>query len=144
MAFMTRPRRCRSRVIKICEGLAFDGSAHDAFERPDHIVIFRRDECERVAGALCASRATDAMDIGVGGVGHVEVDDVRDAFNVEPARCDVSGDHDGEVSTFETGEGLLALSLRTIAVQACDTMTRVRDLARQLIGAMFGAGKYQH
>ena len=144
MAFMARPRRRGNRVVKVWESFAFDRSTHDAFECPDHIVIFRRDERERVAGALGASRATDAMDVGVGGVGHVEVDDVRDAVDIETACRNVSGDHDGEVSAFETTQGLLALSLCAVAVEACDAMSSVRALARQFVGAMFGAGKDEH
>ena len=143
-AFVTRPRRRGSRVVKIREGLAFDGSTHDAFESSDHVIVFRCDERERVACALCASSAPDAMDVGVGSVGHVEVEDVRDAVDIETTRRDVGGDHDREMSALETAEGLLALSLCTIAVQTCDAMSGVRDLARQLIGAMFGAGKDEH
>ena len=76
MAFVTRPRRRGSRVVEVCEGLALDRSAHDAFESPDHVVIFRRDERERVAGALGAAGAPDAMDVGIGRIGHVEVDNM--------------------------------------------------------------------
>ena len=117
---------------------------HDAFESADHILVFIGDQSERVACALRAPRASDAMDVGVGGVGHVVVDDVRDAVNVETARRDIGGDHDGEVPGFETVQGLFALSLCAVAMQAGDAMSRVGDLARDLVGAMFGAGEDQH
>ena len=141
---MTMSRRCRSRIVKVGERLAFDGSAHDAFERPNHIFIFICDQCERVAGALSASRATDAMDVGIRSIGHVKVDDMGDAFNIETTRCDISGDHDGEMSALETTERVLALPLCAVAVQACDSKPRVRDLPRHFIRAMFGAGEDQH
>jgi hypothetical protein len=118
--------------------------SHDAFELSDHILIFVCDQGERIACALGASCATDAMDVGIGGVRHVEVDDVRDAFNIKSARRNIGGDHDREVSTFETAEGLLTLSLRAVAVQARDLMSRVCDLACNFIRAMFGAGEDEH
>ena len=117
---------------------------HDAFECADHVVIFRRDERECVAGALGASRASDAVNISIGGIGHVEVDNVRDAVDIETARRDVGGDHDLEMSRFETVQGALALSLCTVAVQARHSKARVRDLAGDLVGAVFGAREDQH
>jgi hypothetical protein len=144
MAFMTRPGRRGSRVVKVGEGLAFDGFSHDTFESADHIPIFIGHQRERVAGAVGASRTTDAMDIGVGGVGHIVVDHVRDALNIETARSNVGGNHDGEVSRFETVQSSFALSLRAVAVQTRDSEPGVRDLPRHFIGAMFGAGKDQH
>ena len=131
------------RVIKVRESLTFDGSSHDAFEGPDRVSVFVRDQCERVTGAMSAACATDPMDVGIGGVGHVVVDHVRDTLDIETAGCDVGGDHNVEVSLFETLQGMLALSLGSVAVQARDAMTRVGDLPRYLVGPMFGAGKDQ-
>lgn len=74
---------------------------HDLFQRADHIVIIRGDQGEGIAAALCASGTADTMDVGVGGIGHVEVDDVRDAVHIQAAGGDVSGDHDLELSAFE-------------------------------------------
>ena len=144
MSFVTRPRWRRRRVVKVWENLTFDWRANDSFESPNHIVIIGCDECERVAGALGASGASDAMDVGIRSIGHVKVDDVRDAFHIESARRDIRGDHDGKMSILETAEGLLALSLCAIAVQARDAMSGVRDLACQFFSAMFGPGKDQH
>jgi hypothetical protein len=74
MSFVTRPGWRGNGIVKICECLSLDLSAHNTFERPDHIVVFGRDECERVARALGASCTSDAVDVGIGSVGHVEVD----------------------------------------------------------------------
>ena len=141
---VTMPRRRGRRVVEVGEGLAFDGSAHDAFERADHILVFIGDQRERIACALCASRAPDAVDVRVGSVGHVIVNNVRDALNIETARRNVGGDHDVEVPAFETVQGVLALPLCAVAVQARDAMTRVRDLPRHFIGAMFRAREDQN
>ena len=132
------------RIVEVGESLTFEWPTHNAFELADHILVFVGYECKGVAGALRASRATDAMDIGVGGVGHVEINHVRDTVDVETARGDVGGDHDGEVSRFETVQGLFALSLRAVAVQARDAEPGMGDLARNLVGAMFGTREDQH
>ena len=144
MSFVTRPWGRGDRVIKVREDFALKRMSHDALERPDHVVVFGSDKGKSVSGALGASRAADAMDVGVGGVGHVEVDDMRDAFNIEPAGGDIGGDHDAEMSALEAAQGLLALSLGAVAVQAGDVKTCMRDLPGQLVGTMFGAGKDQH
>jgi hypothetical protein len=70
------PRRRGERVVKIWERFAFERLAHDALELADHVVVFRRDESKRVTGALGASRPPDAMDVSIGGIGHIIVDDV--------------------------------------------------------------------
>ena len=140
----SRPRRGRRRVVEVGERDPFERGFHDAFENPDHILVFVGHQRKGIAGALGATGATDAVDVGVGGVGHVVVDDVRDTVNVETARGDVGGDHDGEVPGLETVQGLLALSLRAIAVQARDAEPGMGDLARHLVGAMFGAREDQH
>ena len=139
-----RPRRRGRRVVKVFDSPPFERLAHDAFKLPDQVVIVGRDECERVASPFGAPRATDAMDVGIGGIRHVKVDDVRDALNIKPTRRDIGGDHDAEMSALETAERHLALSLCAVAVQARDFMSGVCDLARDLIGAMFGAGEDQH
>ena len=132
------------RVIEVREGFPFNGPSHDALEGSDHIVVFRCDKRERVPGALGASRATDAVDISVGGVGHIVVDDVRDAVDVETARRNIGGDHDAEVSSLEAAQRLFALPLRAVAVQTRDTESCVSDLTRDLVGTVFRAGEDQN
>ncbi len=112
----SRFRRSSDRIIKIGECDPFKRCFHDPFKLPDHIVVFICHQCERITGALGATCATYAMDICIGGVGHVVVDDVCDAVNVKSARGDVGGDHDGEVPGLETMQGLFALSLGAVAV----------------------------
>ena len=137
-------RRRGERVVKIGKSFTLERLSHDSFESPNHLVVLGRDEGKSIAGALGASRATDAVDIGVCGVGHVIVDDVRDAVDVEPARRDVRRDHDAEVTGLKAAQSLFALSLGAVAVQAGDAEPGVSDLPRHFVSAMFGAGEDQH
>ena len=61
-----------------------------------------------------ASRAADAMDVGVGRVRHVEVDDMRDAFDMQTTHGDIGGNHDVVESASE------ALERRTVSALAFD------------------------
>ena len=56
--------------------------------------LVRRDEGERVARQLGAGRAADAVDVVLGDVRDVEVDDVRERLDVDAARRDVGRDED--------------------------------------------------
>ena len=144
MHSMTMPGRRGDRIVKVWERLASERVSHDAFQLADHIVIFRRDQCERVASAFSASRATDTVDVGVSCVRHVIVDDVCNTFDVETACRNISGDHDGKVSCFEAVQSVLALALCAVTMQACDSESRVSKLARHFIGTMFGAGEDEY
>jgi hypothetical protein len=143
-SFVTVPWWCSSGVVEVWQSLAFDWSTHNTFESPDHVVILRRDEREGIASTLRASCSSDAMDVSIGGIRHIVVDDVRDALNIQSARRNICSDHDGEMACFETVQSALTLSLGAVAMQARDTMTGVSDLPRNLIRAMLGAREDQH
>lgn len=69
-------RRRRMVVVEVWKCLTLEWMSHDALKAPDHVIVFRGDQGERVTGALGASSAADAVDVGVGSVGHIVVDDV--------------------------------------------------------------------
>ena len=140
----TMSRRRGNVVVKVWQRFAFDGMTHNALQLADHVVVLRRDQRKRVPGALRASRAPDAVNVRVGGVWHVVVDHMRDAVNVETARGDIRGDHDGEVPSFETMQRLFALSLGAVAMQTCNAESGMGDLTGNCIGAVLGARKNQH
>ena len=101
---VSRSRRSGRRVVEIFERDLLKRMFHDAFERADHVVVFRRDERECVASALGTSCTSDAVDVGIGGIGHVEVDDVRDAVHIQATRGDVGGNHDLVLPVLEAVE----------------------------------------
>ena len=139
----SRSGRGGSRVIKVVESLASQWFAHDALQSPDHVAVIRCDERECIASAFGAAGASDAVDVCVGGVGHVEVDDMRNAFHIQAACGDVSGDHDLIRATPEAFESGLTLPLRTVAVQARYFISGVGNLPGELLSAMFRAREDQ-
>ena len=68
------------------------------------------------AGQPGAPRSTDAVDVILGVVRHVVVDDVADAGHVEPARGNVGGDEDDDRPRFEAVELADAVGLLHVAV----------------------------
>lgn len=145
--FSSAGTMCRRRgdcVIKVRQSDASERFTHDPFQRPDHVVVFRRDQCERVTGTLSASSAPDAMNVSIGGVRHIKVDNMGYAFHVETTGGDIGGNHDGKVPGLEAPERLFSLALRAVAVQAGHAESCVGDLAGELLRPMFGAGEDQH
>lgn len=59
------------------------------------LVITERQGNARGAGP---GRTPDAVNVGLGSVGDVEVDDMRDLIDVDPARGDVRGDKHGHTA----------------------------------------------
>jgi hypothetical protein len=84
------------------------------------------------------------MDIRVCGIGHVIVDDVGNAFDIQASRRDIGCHHDGEVPCFEAMQCAFALPLCAVSVQTRDAKSRVCNLPRDFIGAMFRERKNQH
>ncbi len=73
-------------------------------------------ESDRLTRGTRARGTADAVDILLGHVGQVEVDDMADARNVNPARGDVRRDQDLDVARAEQAESALALALALVAV----------------------------
>src|SRR5574341_374816 len=144
MHSMTMPRRRGNRVIEVWKSHASERLPHDPFKRPYDVIILWRYKRERITRTLCTACPPDAMDVGIGSVGHIVVDDMRDVLHIESARRDVGGNHDGKVPALETAERMLALSLRAVAVQTCDAKARMRNLACDFLGSMFGTREDQH
>jgi hypothetical protein len=63
-------------VIESFDNLARQTVFHNFFEFAHHVGVFGRDQGEGIAGSFGPACPSDTVDIGVGGVRHVEVDDV--------------------------------------------------------------------
>ncbi len=64
------------------------------FDIHKELVFFRSAVGNGIAGGSGPSGASDAVNVGLGFVGKVEINDKSDVFNVDPAGCDVCGDQD--------------------------------------------------
>ena len=121
-----------------------DALLGDALDDAQHVPLARAHEQDRVAAAAGAAGAADAMDVGLGVVRNVVVDDVRDALDVEAARGDVGRDQDVDLAVLEPRDGLLALALLHVAVQRGRGEAARLEALRELDGLDLGAHEHQH
>src|SRR6266571_8443839 len=131
------PRGRRRTVVEIREGDSGDRAAEDSLDRADVGFLLRRDEGDRLADRLHAGRAADPVDVVRRDCGHVVVDDVRDAFDVDAPRRDVRRDEDLMPSGAESFERRLALALAAVPVDARDVEARHPDLPGDAVRAPF-------
>src|SRR3546814_18070757 len=89
------------------------------------------DVCSSDLGAR-APGAADAVDVIVGMPGRVEIEDVADALDVEPARGDVGGDEDVDLTALEQIEFGEPLRLFHVAVDLAGLKTRALAALVQL------------
>ena len=106
--------------------------------------LFRRYEREGVARHLGARRAAHAVDVVLGHVGDVEVDDVRERLDVDAARGDVGRDEDAVAPLLEAGQRLRALRLRAVAVNALAGDALLQERLGQPVGAVLRAREDEH
>src|SRR3954452_5744288 len=65
------------------------------------------DQRDRSAFGAGARGAADAVDVGLGYVGQVEIDDVRDAVDIDAAGGNIGGDQRADIAGAEQGERAL-------------------------------------
>src|SRR6185369_3300984 len=78
--------------------------------------LFTGAERNRDPGCAGARGATDPVDILLGDIGQVEIDDVANTRNVDPTRRDVGRDEHLDLARLERRNRPLALRLRLVAV----------------------------
>ena len=83
--------------------------------------------------------AADAMDVVLGDHRQLEVDDVRQAVDVEAARGDLGRDEDRGPAGLEVGQRADALALALVAVDGDGGDAVATELLGESIGAVLGA-----
>ena len=124
--------------------LTSDRSSHNSFEFSDHVTVLWCDQCERITLPMGAAGAADAMDISVGCVRHIVIDDVRNALHVQSACSNVRGNHDVVGSVLKSLQSRLPLALRSVPMQTGDLEAGALNLLRHLVSAVFCARKDQN
>ena len=124
--------------------LACDPASQEPFELLETVGILVRHETDGIANRLCASGPPNAMHVIFGLRREVEVDDVRDAVDVNAARSNVGGDQHAHLTGLESLECGQPLALRAIRMQRGGAYTGGFELAPDAIGAVLGSRKHQH
>src|SRR5262245_60082690 len=95
-----------------------DRRAESALDCAYRLVVFTTGEGVSLAVPLRAAGAADTVRVGVGSIGHVEVDHVRDALYVDAARGDVGRAKHLVVSRAKSAHRAIALALAHVALQS--------------------------
>jgi hypothetical protein len=88
-----------------------DRAAEEALDVAEQVALVLVAERDGAPARTRAARAADAMDVGLGHVGELEVDDVRDAVDVDAARRDVGRHQNADGSAAEALERAFAGAL---------------------------------
>src|SRR3569623_2105600 len=101
------------------------------------------DERHRHAGGAGARGAADTVDVGLGDLGDVEVDDVRDFVDVDAARRDVGRDEDARPARLEVGERAFAGALALVAVDRGRADALLLEVLGDAVRAVLGAREHE-
>src|SRR5205085_3307001 len=78
--------------------------ANRLLDRPQILLLVRRDEGECIADLACPRRTTHTVDVVVGRLRHIEVDDMSQRFDVDSAGGNVRCNQNSVVATLESRE----------------------------------------
>src|SRR5450755_974601 len=145
-ARLGRTRLGRARAMVFCRRfgcLEFPNRrAREAFDVAQVAALFATAQRDRDARSARARRATDAVHVALRDVRQIEVDDVRDAVHVDPARRDVRGDEHPQPTGLEVVERALASPLRFVAVNRFRRDFTALELLHQAIGPVLRAREH--
>ena len=114
------------------------GERLDAAEQP---VLARLGEGDGNALAPGAAGAADAVDVGLGRLGDVEVDDVGEVLDVEPAGGDVGGDEQIDGAAAGALHDAVALVLGHAAMQRLDPIAAAGEALGEAVDLVAGAAE---
>jgi hypothetical protein len=76
-------------IVKAGQLAGFHGLLEDLFQGFYHAFVFTCDKCESFSGIIDPSGAADTMSIGVRGIRHIVVEDMRNAEDIQSAGSDI-------------------------------------------------------
>ena len=110
-------------VVEALQFTAMEVLTDDALEAAEFAEVLAGDEGDRGTSCERAASTADTVDVIFELVREVEIDDVRDAVDVDAARGDVSRDQDPDFAVLESLQGTLTLALGAIGVDGGATDT---------------------
>jgi hypothetical protein len=84
------------------------------------------------------------VNIVFGNVRQLEVDDVRYAFHIDPARGNVGSDEDPAAAGAKSGERTLALGLRLVSMNGDSLDTGRAQMSHNPVRTVLCAGEHEH
>ena len=129
-----RPRRRRDALDLVAVQLAGDAP----LDLVEQLALVGQDEGEGDAVAAHPAGAADPVDVVLGVLGQVEVDDVRDARHVDAPADDVGGHQRSSAARAGSLEHPVALRLRQVAVHRLGLEPLGAEQVADLVGPALG------
>src|SRR5262245_32026793 len=107
-------------------------------------LILWRDKTVSRSELLCSACSTNAVDVVIGIVGDIEIDDMRNVLNINTSSCNVCGYKDLVMASSKPIQRLLALSLRTAGVNAGHLKSMLLQDSVKPVCSVFGTSEHQH
>ena len=136
-----RGRRHQRQPLVVATVEGRDGQLDQPLDVAQQVAFVVGAEGDRRAFRPGPRGAADAVDIGLGHLRQLVLDDVADAVDVDAARGDVGGDHRPDLALLESGQGALALALALVAMDGRGGDTGLIEILRHTVGAALGAGE---
>ena len=114
------------------------------YDGPHHACVIDRRQSKRITGTGGPTGTTDAMDICLGGIGNIEIDDMGNLTDVDSPGRDIGRHQHLKGAAPKTVKSLLPPMLRQIPLQRSCPVARFAQLLAEPFGAMLSAGKDQH
>ena len=130
-------------VVEGGQERAFDGAAQQALDAREVLLLLGAHEREHVAGGVGPAGPAEPMRVVLGRLGHVVVDHVRHARQIEAPSRAVARHQDLRAPAAQLLERLLALLLAREVVQHRGHVVATVEHARQAVGPV-AAAREQH
>ena len=130
-------------VVEIGKRYLWQALADRFLDRAQVVLFVGRDERERISSFTSSRRATDAMDVVVGRLRHIEVHDVAQCLDINSARGNVRRDKNSVIPALESCERRGPLSLRAISMDSFSLDTTLHQLLSQAIRAVLRSREHQ-
>ncbi len=101
------------------------------------LFLFSITEGDSDTTSTCPACASDAVDIGLGDIRELEIDDMRELIDIDPTCRDIGRDEDTDFFVLESCECCLAIILGFIAMDSFRWYTCEIEVFHDFIGSMF-------
>ena len=115
--------------------------AGQSFNALEHRAFGGIAEGDRFAGRPGPARPADAMDVGLGFVGEIEVEDMGDVVDIDAAGGEVGRQQHPQLADAEAVERPLPGVLALVAMNRLSPDAITQQLPRDAVGTMLGAGE---
>ena len=112
-------------------------------DRLDRVGILRGHKGNRDAGGAATAGPADAVNIIIRMPGHVEIEDVADTLDIEPACRNVGSDKDVDITSLEAIEFAQPLGLLHVAMNLAGTETITAETLGQIAHRRLAVAEHQ-